>query len=334
MSGAVPAERARQRIAMYWAAGCGGCDMSLLEIGPHLLELVDAADVVFWPCLADFKYRDVAGYPDGHIDVCFVNGAVRNSEEEEIARLLRRKSRTLVAYGACAVEGGVPALASLGVVEALFDAVYRHNPSIDNPDGVLPRTRTETPHGALSLPSFYRQVLRLRDVVEVDYQIPGCPPQAPQVWSVVQAVLNGGVPAKGDGRKVGCDDKSVCDTCAREKRQVRISGFKRPHEVVPEPGWCLLEQGFLCMGPATRGGCGALCLKANLPCRGCYGPAGNAEDQGMAMIGALGSILDATTEERARELVAQVVDPVGTFYRFSLSSSHLKGGRAEGRGGA
>jgi F420-non-reducing hydrogenase small subunit len=332
VSGTAPAERERRRIAMYWAAGCGGCDMSLLEIGPHLLELVDAADVVFWPCVADFKYRDVARYPDGHIDVCFVNGAVRNSEEEEVARLLRRKSRTLVAYGACAIEGGVPALASLGGVEALFDAVYRHNPSIDNPDGTLPRTRTETPHGALSLPSFYRQVLRLRDVVEVDYQIPGCPPQAPQVWSVVQAVLNDGVPAKGDGRKVGCDDKSVCDTCTREKRQVRISGFKRPHEALPEPGWCLLEQGFLCMGPATRGGCGALCLKANLPCRGCYGPAGTVEDQGMAMIGALGSILDATTEARARELVAQVVDPVGTFYRFSLSSSHLKGGRSDARG--
>jgi F420-non-reducing hydrogenase small subunit len=325
------AEHERRRIAMYWAAGCGGCDMSLLEIGPHLLELVDAADVVFWPCVADFKYRDVAGYPDGHIDVCFVNGAVRNSEEEELARLLRRKSRTLVAYGACAVEGGVPALANLGSLEGLFDAVYLHNPSIDNPDGVLPRTRTETPDGALTLPSLYRQVLRLRDVVEVDYQIPGCPPQAPQVWSVVQAVLSGSVPAKGDGRKVGCDDKSVCDTCAREKRQVRISAFRRPHEAVPEAGWCLLEQGFVCMGPATRGGCGALCLKANLPCRGCYGPAGAAEDQGAAMIGALGSILSATRDTRARELVAEVADPVGSFYRFSLSSSHLKSGRQEGR---
>jgi F420-non-reducing hydrogenase small subunit len=316
---------------MYWTAGCGGCDMSLLEIGPHLLELMEAADVVFWPCVADFKYRDVAAYPDGHVDVCFVNGAVRNSEEEEIVRLLRRKSRTLVAYGACAVEGGVPALANLGGVEGLLDTVYRRNASIDNPEGTVPRERTETAAGELSLPALYRQVLRVRDVVDVDYQIPGCPPQAPQVWSVVQAVLNGGVPGRGDGRKVGCDDKSVCDTCAREKRHVRISGFKRPHEAIPEPGWCLLEQGFLCMGPATRGGCGALCLKANLPCRGCYGPAGTAEDQGMAMIGALGSILDASTEARARELVAQVVDPVGTFYRFSLSSSHLKGGRADGR---
>jgi F420-non-reducing hydrogenase small subunit len=321
----------RRRIGMYWAAGCGGCDMSLLEIGPHLLELMDAADVVFWPCVTDFKYRDVARYPDGHVDVCFVNGAVRNSEEEEIVRLLRRKSRTLVAYGACAVDGGVPALANLGGVEGVLDTVYRRNASIDNPEGVVPQERTETAAGELTLPALYRQVLRVRDVVEVDYQIPGCPPQAPQVWSVVQAVLDGRVPGRGDGRKVGCDEKSVCDTCTREKRQVRIAGFKRPHEALPEPGWCLLEQGLLCMGPATRGGCGALCLKANLPCRGCYGPAGTVEDQGVAMIGALGSILDASTEARARELVAQVVDPVGTFYRFSLSSSHLKGGRADGR---
>jgi len=306
--------------------------MSLLEIGPHLLELVDAADVVFWPCVADFKYQDLLGYPDGQIDVCFVNGAVRNSEQEEVVRLLRRKSRTLVAYGACAVEGGVPALANLASLEALLDAVYRRNPSLDNPEQVLPQPHTETPHGELSLPVVYRQVLRLRDVVEVDYQLPGCPPQAPQVWSVIQNLLSGGVPAKGDGRKLGCDDKSVCDGCARQKRQQRISSFKRPHEALPEPGWCLLEQGFLCLGPATRGGCGALCLKANLPCRGCYGPAGSAEDQGMAMIGALGSILDASSEARARELVASVVDPVGTLYRFSLASSHLKGGRCGARG--
>jgi F420-non-reducing hydrogenase small subunit len=289
---------------------------------------------VFWPCAADFKYADVAGYPDGHIDVLMWNGGVRSAEHEQVARLLRRKSRTLVAYGACACDGGIPALANLHTVEDLYEASYGHNPSLDNAAGTLPQERFEAACGDLALPRLYPQVLRLGDVVEVDYQIPGCPPQAPQVWSVVQAVLGGSVPARGDGRKVGCDDKSVCDTCAREKRHVRISGFKRPHEAVPDPGWCLLEQGFLCMGPATRGGCGALCLRANLPCRGCYGPAGTADDQGMAMIGALGSILDATTEARARELVAQVVDPVGTLYRFSLASSHLKGGRAERRAGA
>src|SRR5512138_2421397 len=101
------------KVAMYWASSCGGCDISLLEIGPHLLQLIDIADIVFWPCAADFKHAHVASYPDGYIDVCLFNGAIRSSEHEEVARLLRAKSRTLVAYGACASEGGIPALANL-----------------------------------------------------------------------------------------------------------------------------------------------------------------------------------------------------------------------------
>jgi F420-non-reducing hydrogenase small subunit len=329
MSEAQPGNgRPRLRIGMYWAASCGGCDISLLEIGEHLLELVEAADVLFWPCAADFKYHDVAGYPDGHLDVCFLNGSIRSSEHEAVARLVRRKSRTLVAYGACAMDGGIPALANLKTPRQIFDAAYHHNPSTQNPAGVEPQPLTTTPFGDLELPRFYPQVLRLGDVVEVDYQIPGCPPQAHQVWRVLEAVMAGEVPARNAAVRVGCDNRSVCDECPREKRKVRVKEFKRPHLHVPEPNWCLLEQGFVCLGPATRSGCGALCPKANLTCRGCYGASGEAGDQGTAMLSAIGSIFDSTTEERSRELAAQIVDPAGTFYRFGLASSVLKGVRS------
>ena len=312
------------KIGMYWASSCGGCDISLLEIGPRLLDLIAIADVVFWPCAADFKYKDVAAYPDGYIDACFYNGGVRNSEQEEVARLLRRKSKTLIGYGACAVDGGIPALANLKTVEGIYDAAYHHNPSIDNPNGVEPQPTYASEYGELEIPRFYRSVLSLKDVIEVDYQIPGCPPQADRVWEAIQAVAGGGVPPRNTAVKVGCTDKTVCDECPREKKLVKIKQFRRPQEVRPAPGWCVLEQGIMCMGPATRSGCGALCLKADMRCEGCYGPPANVEDQGVSMIGALGTLLDATTEERARELVDQIVDPVGTFYRFSLSSSMLK----------
>lgn len=315
------------RIGVYWAASCGGCDISLLEIGPHLLQLIEAADIHFWPLVADFKYRDVAGYPDEFFDLCFLSGGIRSSEQEEIARLLRRKSRTLIAYGACAAEGGIPALANLTTIEGIFAAAYHDNPSLDNPEGVEPRPVTRSDLGELDLPRLYPQVLTLRDVVEVDYVIPGCPPQADRVWEVLESFVSGKLPARADAVKVGCTDKSVCDECSLEKRLVKIEQFRRPYETLPEPGWCLLEQGLVCMGPATRGGCGALCTKARLPCRGCYGPSGQVTDQGMAMVGALGSLLNAETEERARELIDQIVDPVGTFYRFSLASSDLKGMR-------
>jgi F420-non-reducing hydrogenase small subunit len=313
------------KIAMYWAGSCGGCDISLLEIGPKLLDLIEVAEVVFWPCAADFKYADVARYPDSHIDCCFFNGSVRNSEQEEVARLLRRKSKTLVAYGSCAGDGGIPALANLFTPEEIFRAAYLDNPSTANPAGTLPKTRTVSPVGDLTIPAFYGQVLRLSDVVEVDYILPGCPPQADRVWEAVTALATGAVPQRNAAVRVGCGDKSVCDECPREKRLVKIERFHRPHEIRPEPGWCLLEQGILCMGPATRSGCGALCVNADMPCRGCYGPAGSVSDQGTAMVGAVGSLLAAKTEEEAAVLVAQIADPVGTFFRFSMSSSHLKG---------
>lgn len=315
------------KISMFWAAACGGCDISLLEIGPHLVDLVAVADVAFWPCAADFKYEHVRAWPDGYLDVAFYNGSVRNSEQEEVARLLRRKARTLVAYGSCAIDGGIPALANLVPLEEIMQRAYVESESTTNPEGVLPQPLTPTEFGELEIPEMYEQVLRLTDVVDVDYQIPGCPPQADQVWKVIQAVASGAVPARNEALKVGCDDRSVCEECSLEKRQVRIQRFHRPHSFLPEPGWCLLEQGVICLGPATRSGCGALCLEAGLPCRGCYGPSGKVVDQGTAMISAVASLLDATEEEHAQQMLEEVVDLVGTFYRFSLSSSFLKSRR-------
>ena len=312
------------KVGMYWASSCGGCDISLLEIGPRILDLIKIADVVFWPCVADLKYQDVASYPDNYMDVCFFNGGIRNSEQEEVARLLRRKSRTLIGYGACALGGGIPALANLKSRAEIFDAAYHHNPSIDNRGGVEPQPIVQTSVGKLEIPKFYPAVLSLQDIVQVDYEIPGCPPQADRVWECIQAVVTGGVPARNTAVKIGCTGKSVCDECPREKKLMKIKQFKRHHQVRPEPSWCVLEQGILCMGPATRGGCGALCLKADMPCEGCYGPPANSEDQGTSMIGALGTLMDVQTEHRAREMVEQIVDPVGTFYRFSLSSSFMK----------
>lgn len=320
-------EPGKLRVGVYWASSCGGCDISVLEIAEHLLELIEVADIVFWPCVADFKYATVAGYPDRYIDVCLSSGAIRSSEQEEIARLLRAKSRTLIAYGACAMDGGIPALANLKSAAEIYEAVYQSNPTLHNPGKVVPLPRVATPHGDLTLPRFYPQVLRLADIVAVDYQVPGCPPVGEQVWKVLQAVAAGEVPPRNEEARVGCEGKSVCDECHREKRKTRIGEFKRPHLSVPEPNLCLLEQGYVCLGAATRSGCGALCTRAELPCRGCYGAAGLSRDQGTAMLSAVGSLIDATTEAQAREIVEQIPDPTGTFYRFSLASSALRARR-------
>lgn len=333
---------AKPKFAMYWAASCGGCEISLLNIGDKILQVDEAFDIVFFPCIADFKLADVEGYPDGFIDICFFNGAIRNSDNEEMAHLLRRKSKVLVAYGSCAYEGCIPALSNLTTAEATLRAVYEDNPTIDNPAAVRPQTSVAVAEGELTLPSFYNTVLALDQVVTVDYVIPGCPPEPHQVSAVLDLVIQGAPLPPPGNTVVGAGTVAVCEECPLAKDVKRIKRFYRPYEIVPEPGICLLEQGLVCMGPATRSGCGALCPRVNMGCRGCYGPLDGVVDQGARMLSAIASVLDvgkpgedeATLERAIESAVATLADPAGTFYRFSMAHSLLRRARVADNGTA
>jgi F420-non-reducing hydrogenase small subunit len=158
----------KPKLAMYWAASCGGCEISVLNIGDKILIVDEVFDLAFFPCIADFKHHDLEGYPDGYIDVCLFNGAIRNSENEEMAILLRQKSKILVAFGSCSYEGCIPALSNLTTKDDTFNTIYFENPSIDNPDKILPMVETEVPEGTLTLPYFYNTVKSLDQVVDVD----------------------------------------------------------------------------------------------------------------------------------------------------------------------
>ena len=238
-----------------------------------------------------------------------------------MAHLLREKSKVLVAFGSCAHEGCIPGLGNMFDRQSIFDRVYLESPSTDNPEGILPQTTYDMPEGEIDIPYLYNTVKTLGQVEDVDYFVPGCPPQAPQIWSVVEAILGNQLPPKGS--VVGASpDKTVCDECEYKREEKRVEKFYRPHEIIPEDR-CLFDQGIICAGPATRAGCGALCTKVGMPCRGCYGPAPNVIDQGAALLSAVASVVDADTEEEAARIVADVVDPVGTFYRFGLPASML-----------
>lgn len=329
---------------MYWGASCGGCEISVLNIHENILTVDEIFDIVFFPCIADFKYKDVESYPDNYIDVCLYNGAIRNSENEEMAHLLREKSKVLVAYGSCSYEGCIPALSNLTTKEATLNKVYMDNPSIDNPKKTFPQTSTHVPEGELTLPSFYHTVKALDQVTDVDYYLPGCPPEPPQIWAVLQVIagaLTEGKELPPKGSVVGAGQTAVCEECPLEKQEKTIARFYRPYEVNPDPDICLLEQGIMCMGPATRSGCGALCPSVGMGCRGCYGPTEGVEDQGAKMLSAIASVLDAgdetmeedELEDLIEEAVDTIADPSGTFYRFSMAHSILqrvKNGKGEG----
>jgi len=311
----------KPKLALYWAASCGGCEIAVLDIEEKILDVAGFFDIVFWPCALDFKYKDVEAMPEGAIDLCLFNGSVRTSENEYLARLLRAKSRILVAFGSCAADGCIPGLANLTTREETFRWVYQDSPSTAN-GGRRPTPRFPVPEGELEIPDYYETVRTLAQVVPVDYFIPGCPPQAHQIVAVMSLIMEG-KPLPPPGSVVGAGEKTCCDECGRIRNEKRIKTFHRPWQIEVKPDECLLDQGVICMGPATRSGCGSLCPKANMPCRGCYGPAPNVHDQGAKMISALSSVIDSQDPEEIASIIGQVADPVGTFYRFTLAASML-----------
>jgi len=313
----------KPQFAFYWAASCGGCEIAVLDIDEKILDVAAAVDIIFWPVAMDFKYKDVEAMKDKHIDVCFFNGAIRTSEQEHMAKLLRKKSKVMVAFGACAVNGGIPGLANIANKEEIFNVSYLDNPSTENPKKTTPKTSVKVKEGMLTLPEFYDTVKTLNQTVDVDYYLPGCPPTPDMILTAVTAILENKLPPKGS---VIGPLKSVCDECRFEKSEKKITKIKRIYEVDKIEDKCLLEQGIICMGPATRGGCDARCLDANMPCTGCGGPTPNSLDQGAKMMSALSSILgiegeEKMSDEEVQKLIDQIVDPVGTFYKYGLPSA-------------
>ena len=319
----------KPKFAFYWCASCGGCEETVLDLNEKILEVVDKVDIVFWPVALDFKRKDIEAMKEGEIDVAFINGAIRTSEQEEMAKLLREKAKLVVAFGACAQLGGIPGLANFWVRSDIFDRIYKKVPTVANPEGVVPQQVVEMDGYKLTLPEFYDTVKTLDQTIPVDYYLPGCPPPPDLIMDAIETILKGELPEKGT---VLAPDKALCDTCPRNEtkpEKLSIKDIKRPHEVIIDPEKCFLAQGIICLGPVTRSGCGERCINANMPCRGCMGPTSEVRDQGAKAVSFIASILgvedeEKLSEEEVQKLIDKIVDPAGTFYRFSLPASLLR----------
>jgi F420-non-reducing hydrogenase small subunit len=276
------------KVASEWLNSCSGCEISVLDMGERLLDVLKVADFVHLPALMDHKYYGQLGDGD-HIDipeadVGLISGGVRNAEHVEVAEEMRKKCRTIIALGTCATHGGIPSLANSWTREELFDRYYT--------------TETTDPQAAVpeqGLPEILESCKALDEIIPVDIYMPGCPPHPDHIFNALVALVQGRTPE--------LPGKSVCDTCpTRREGKGSLSRVRRflkaPHYGgADEPldrMRCLLEQGFMCMGPVTRAGCGGdavtpRCISARVPCRGCYGPVRPDGNQRLDMLNALAS---------------------------------------------
>ncbi|MCX8109386.1 MAG: oxidoreductase, partial [Verrucomicrobiae bacterium] len=249
----------KPKVAFYWCASCGGCEETVVDLAEDILGVVEKVDIVLWPVAMDFKYKDVEAMPDKSILATLLNGAIRSTEQEEMAHLLRRKSQYMIAYGACAHMGGIPGLANQFTKEQILKFNYEDGPSLVNDAKTRPQVSFVENGRNPRLPALHNVVRPLDQVVEVDYYVPGCPPTPKITRAAVTALLENRLPAKGS---VIGPDIALCDECPRKATKptnLSFTEFKRPHQVVFDAEKCFLAQGVVCMGPATRSGCEAQC---------------------------------------------------------------------------
>ncbi|MGA2003365.1 MAG: hypothetical protein ABSG70_08285 [Terriglobales bacterium] len=294
------------RLAAEWFAICGGCEVTILDIGEPLIDVLKQVEIVHMPVLMDHKLFGQTGenaeMEIPAADVGLISGGIRSDEHKKLALEMRKKCKTVIALGSCACSGGIPALANQSSREELLEKVYRD--CVTTEKNGLPKEQ---------VPALTDRVYALQEVIKVDAYLPGCPTTPEMVAGALIALLEGKPLPQ-------LSTKSVCDECPTKREKKAVSTLKRRLEA-PEftPGAplsemrCLMEQGFLCDGPATRGGCGGSettprCIRAYMPCEGCFGPMTEKANPMVDMMGALSSIgLDPK----------QIPDRAATFNRFA-----------------
>jgi F420-non-reducing hydrogenase small subunit len=271
---------------------CTGCEIAFLDINEKILDVLSSVDLVYTPMVMD--YRKV---PD-NIDLLFVEGSV--STDHDLRELLeyRKKAKNLVAVGACACFGGIPGMRNFFSAKEILDHVYPSDEDtveFQGPTNLLPKVK--------SVPM----------LVDTDFLLPGCPPLPENFLTVVGNYPN--------FNKIVLPTKTLCAECDLKKdkllspiREFTSLKIRNPYKSTGQDDMCFLERGALCMGVATRAGCGGRCVKVNVPCRGCFGPPPQegSEDQGAGVISAISSILPT-----GRLLTKE--DIIGLVYRYSLS---------------
>jgi F420-non-reducing hydrogenase small subunit len=275
------------KVAQEWFAICGGCEVTILDLGEELLELLPELEFVHMPVIMDHKiYGQTGELREVEIpkaDVGILSGGIRNEENKELAQKMRESVDFLISMGSCACFGGIPALANQFSTEDIFNRVYKSN-----------GTTVPGEPPSKDIPPLTDRVYSVDEIVKVDLELPGCP-TTPSMFAAAILHLLKGTPFE-------LDQKSVCDQCPTKREKKAVSELKRPLESVEGVGEpldqvrCFMEQGFLCLGPATRAGCGGMeggvprCISAYMPCRGCFGPLQKTANPMVDMMGALSTI--------------------------------------------
>ncbi len=233
-------------INLEWLSDCGGCHVVVVDLHEKILDVLGEAAIQHCPVLTDIK-----DYP--RADVGLVSGAIRNEHDRHMAEQMRASCGVIVAFGTCAVYGGIPGAALAHSRAEILDTVYRRSrttPPAEPPSAqVAPLEKIVTP---------------LDEVIEVDLYLPGCPPHPRFIFEALRSLVS--------GRRAPEEVETVCGRCKRTMLRRDTAEISNIQEKIPEPDVCFLSQGLICLGSVTLDRCLAPCPAKGTVCTGCAGP--------------------------------------------------------------
>ncbi len=236
----------KAKLNTEWLSVCGGCHVALVDLHERIFELLGEVELLRCPVLTDIK-----DYPKA--DVGIVTGGIRNEHDREAALKMRESCDLIIAFGTCAMYGGICGAGTVHTPEELLAAAYVTNPT----------TVTHEPPSE-QVPRLEKIVQPLADVIDVDLLLPGCPPHASYIADALLALLAGKTPR--------AKDETPCARCKRRMERTDVDTIKGVSDGIPNDTQCFLSQGYICLGSVTLDRCLAPCPNNGAVCTGCAGP--------------------------------------------------------------
>jgi F420-non-reducing hydrogenase small subunit len=268
-----------------------------VDLHDKIINVFESVNIEHCPVLTDIKE-----YP--HVNVALVEGAVRTQHDKEMLTKLRESADLLIAFGTCAVFGGLSGIGWLHDKDDIFSRVYREGPT--NFGNIVPGNVSPMEHS----------VYPVDEVVPVDLYLPGCPPHPSFIFDALNALLQQKEPRM--------THRTVCAHCNRKIIKREQEKIKRFTEGIAEDDVCFLSQGYICLGSVTLDRCLSPCPRMGAVCTGCNGPSVNILlEPNRDIRTELAERMHRLTGLPADEIASVIEEFAKTHYSYALASPFL-----------
>lgn len=234
------------RLNTDWLCDCGGCHVAIVDLHEKILKVIENIEIQKCPVLTDVK-----DYPEA--DIGILTGSIRTEHDRHAAIEMRKKCKTIIAFGTCAVYGGLHGAGLAHSREEIMATVYKDSPT----------TKTDfIPDSEIT--ELEKMVIPVDEVIDVDLYLPGCPPHPHFIFESLSNL--------SEGKEWTTGQETVCAGCKRVMEKTEVDSIKDNLIDIADNESCFLSQGFICLGSVTLDRCFSPCPNHGVMCTGCAGP--------------------------------------------------------------